>query len=337
MRLEEEAQRMLSMTAQTIPAGTLALTLSDAERDGLGGLAERLVMTAPALVDEPEWMDAARSLSSRLPLRLREAVRAYRHDPGEDGTLRLSNLPIDEAVLPPTPTVPESVERKATVPAAIASLIALELGEIVAYRDEKSGALVQNVVPVPGREASQSNAGSEPLELHIENAFHPHRPDFVGLLCLRDGQNGSAGTLVSSIRRTLRLLSTDVREVLQGERFTTAPPPSFRSGAPVPLHAVLVGDPDDPNVQVDFHATQAVDDEAKLALEVLRDAFITASHKLVLNSGEMAFVDNRIAIHGRTAFTPRYDGRDRWLHRTFVHLDNRRNRSHRVGNANVLI
>jgi L-asparagine oxygenase len=37
------------------------------------------------------------------------------------------------------------------------------------------------------------------------------------------------------------------------------------------------------------------------------------------------------------AFTPRYDGADRWLHRVFVHLDGRRSRPHRPGNGSVLV
>jgi hypothetical protein len=41
-------------------------------------------------------------------------------------------------------------------------------------------------------------------------------------------------------------------------------------------------------------------------------------------------------VHGRTTFEARYDGRDRWLHRTFVHLDNRRNRRHRSEDGFVL-
>lgn len=315
----------------------LSLTLTDPERAAFATLARQLATTAPELVDDAKWVAAARELSGHLPPRLRQVVRAYRHDPGEDGTLVLRNLPVDLEALPPTPTVPESVERETTVPAAIAVLIASELGEIAAYCNEKSGALVQNVVPVPGREESQSNAGSTPLELHVENAFHPHRPDFVGLLCLRGDRDNAAGTLVSSIRRALRLLAPETRQVLHQERFTTVPPPSFRSGDAAVAHAVLTADPEDPNVKVDFHATAAVDAEAATALEQLRDAFLEASTSLPLRSGEMAFVDNRLAIHGRTAFTPRYDGHDRWLHRTFVLLDNRRTRGSRPGNGSILV
>ncbi|WP_049575336.1 TauD/TfdA family dioxygenase [Streptomyces sp. SBT349] len=330
----------MTTSQQPVPApgdGALPLDLIHGERREIATLAAELAVGAPALVDDPRWVARARGLSCRLPERAREALRRYRHDPGPDGILILRNLPVDETVLPPTPNEPDSVERAATVPAAVAVLVTLQLGEIAAYRDEKSGALVQNVVPVPGREESQSNAGSIPLELHIENAFHPRRPDYVGLLCLRSDHSGTGGTLVSSIRRTLPLLSAETVEVLSGERFTTSPPPSFHgSGATAP-HAVLVGDPADPDVKVDFHATHPHDEAAKFALERLRTAFLEAATVLTLRPGEMAFVDNRIAIHGRTAYAPRYDGRDRWLHRTFVHVDHRRTRPYRPGDGSVLL
>ncbi|WP_369228235.1 transposase [Streptomyces sp. R39] len=58
--------------------------------------------------------------------------------------------------------------------------------------------------------------------------------------------------------------------------------------------------------------------------------------RAMLQPGEPAFVDNRLSVHGRTTFEARYDGRDRWLHRTFVHLDNRRNRRHRGEDGFVL-
>ncbi|GAQ60052.1 L-asparagine oxygenase [Streptomyces scabiei] len=46
---------------------------------------------------------------------------------------------------------------------------------------------------------------------------------------------------------------------------------------------------------------------------------------------------HRITLHGRSAFTPRYDGRDRWLQRTFAFSDLRRSRDHRPGDGTVLV
>ncbi|MFF4159228.1 TauD/TfdA family dioxygenase [Streptomyces sp. NPDC001678] len=316
---------------------TYRLELTEAERFELRAMAEHLAASSPRLVDEPGWLARARQLSCLLPTRLLDTVRRYRHDPGAQGTLVIAGLPIEEDALPDTPGVPGSVEREATVPAAAAVLVGLQLGELVAYREEKSGALVQNVVPVRGLETSQSNAGSVPLEFHVENAFHPNRPDFVGLTCLRQAVGQSAGTLVASIRHALPLIPEADREVLHRARFVTAPPPSFRSGESTTPHPVLDGSPDDPNICVDFNATTALDDEGKQALERLRLTLNDVSASVELQCGEMVFVDNRIVLHGRADFTPRYDGRDRWLQRIFVHLDGRRSRIHRTHNGAVMV
>jgi alpha-ketoglutarate-dependent taurine dioxygenase len=37
--------------------------------------------------------------------------------------------------------------------------------------------------------------------------------------------------------------------------------------------------------------------------------------------GDLLCIDNRRTVHGRTSFTPRYDGFDRWLQRSFVVRD----------------
>ncbi len=316
----------------------LATTLTGQEQAELTILAAELASTSPQLVDEPAWVDAARRLSSRLPLRLRVAIREFRHDPGDDGLLLIRNLLAGEASLPPTPTAPESVERSATKAAAMQVLIALQIGEIVAFRDEKSGALVQNVVPVRGREDAQSNAGSTLLEMHTENAFHANRPDFVAFFCLRSDHENRAGLYVSSVRRAAALLPDSVKRLLAEPRFVTEPPPSFGDvGCVTMAHAVLDGDPEDPNVLVDFTSTHPLDGDARRAMTQLKNAFNEVSRTLVLRAGELALVDNRLAIHGRTAFLPRYDGRDRWLHRTFIQLDYRRSRAARSGNGHVLV
>lgn len=313
------------------------ITLDRQERRELEVLVRRLTQIAPALVDDPDWQTLARDWSCRLPARLSSAVRAFRHDPGPDGSILIRNLPLGADALPPTPSVPESVERAATVPATLAVLLGGVLGTIVSFRDEKRGALVQNVVPVPALASSQSNGGSVPLEFHTENAFHPHRPDYVGLLCLRPAHDEQVGTRVASIRRALPLVGDADREVLQQPRFLTEAPPSFRSAGRSSPHPVLGGAPEDPDICVDFHATQPLDERAGEALRHLRAALFEARADVVLGSGDMVFVDNRIVVHGRVSFSPRYDGSDRWLHRVYVHADHRRSRRHRPGNGSVLI
>ncbi|MER6421948.1 TauD/TfdA family dioxygenase [Streptomyces sp. NPDC001137] len=327
----------LDSTLPRSPGRSLGVQLTDDDRSAVEALAQGFVHNGAAPLDSPEWQEQARLASCQLPARLTQAIRRYRHDAGSAGTLSVTNLPIVTNVLPPTPHAPDSVERAATTPATVAVLLAQQLGEVIAYRDEKQGALVQNVVPIRSLSRSQSNGGSVPLEFHTENAFHPNRPDFVGLLCLRPAHEGGVGTYVASIRQALPLLEDKDRAILRESRFVTAAPPSFRSADRTAPHPLLSGDADDPDICVDFYATTALDETAAVSMERLRVALMSVRTGLVLRPGDMVFLDNRLVVHGRGAFTPRYDGTDRWLHRVFVHLDNRRSRPRRTGGGAVLV
>jgi L-asparagine oxygenase len=329
----------LPLPLSTAPA-VAAVELTDAERSELVGVAEQLTahVITDGRIDDLRWLDAARDASALLPRTLLTTLRRFRHDAGADGILLLRNMPVvAHDPLPVTPTVKGSVERIPTIAAAVITTAMLQLGEVIAFRNEKTGALVQNVVPVPGNESSQSNAGSVLLELHIENAFHDNRPDYVGLICVREDSTGDAKLCTASIRRALPLLSESTRTVLSEPRFLTEPPPSFGVLDTVtPAHAVLNGDREDPNVLVDFSATHPLDEEARRAMSELREAFMANMSALALRVGDLAVVDNRLAVHGRTSFTPAYDDADRWLHRVYAHLDHRRSRVDRTDNGAVL-
>ncbi|KNE81964.1 MULTISPECIES: TauD/TfdA family dioxygenase [Streptomyces] len=326
-------------TVAAAPPATLAL--NEAEQRQTGQIADRLARTEPGLTDDPKWLAAVRDASAELPTRLLVELRRFRHDAGPDATLLIRDLPVSPPggsnALPPTPTRPGSVERTATTAAAVITLAMLQLGEVLAYRNEKTGALVQNVVPVPGQKTQQSNAGSVLLEMHNENAFHPNRPDYVGLLCVREDPGGQARLRTASVRRALPLLSAQARQVLSEERFLTEAPPSFGVVEDAaPAHAILLGSRQDPGILVDFSATHPLDEEAREAMAELRDVLTRTASALPLRPGDLAIVDNRLAVHGRTSFTPRYDGTDRWLHRVYASLDHRRSRPVRRDGGSVL-
>lgn len=83
-------------------------------------------------------------------------------------------------------------------------------------------------------------------------------------------------------------------------------------------------------------ATQPLTERAAAALVELQLLFERTARTARLEPGDLAVVDNRITVHGRTAFSPRFDGTDRWLQRTFVLADLRRSRAHRAGDGYVL-
>ncbi|TDD61276.1 L-asparagine oxygenase [Kribbella antibiotica] len=295
-----------------------------------------LLWAESGLVDDVAWIAAARAAWEDLPGLVRRQIREFRRDSGPGGALVLRGLPVGDQ-LPETPSTSDSVQRETSVPAAVLAMIACGLGDPVAYAREKHGALVQDVVPVAGKEEVQGNVGSVDLTMHNENAFHDHRPDFVMLLCLRPDHDQIACLRVASIREALPRLSSQARAVLAHPVFRTEQPSSFgtATGA-AEAHAVLVGAGDDPDLRVDFEATTASDPEAKQALRELSSALDAASRNVRLLAGDLAIVDNRIAVHGRTSFRPRYDGRDRWLQRTFAVADLRRSRGLRRADGYVL-
>ncbi|WP_223839138.1 TauD/TfdA family dioxygenase [Saccharopolyspora pogona] len=326
---------MMPVFADTDPAPASQVDSSDAA--AVAAVARGLVSAANGRVDDADWVAAAARAWDTLPVALRRSLREFRRDSRRHGALLIRGLPVDEPTLPPTPTVLGSVQRTAAVPAAVLMMIACGLGDPAAFRPEKSGALVQDVVPVPGQEEFQGNAGSVLLEFHNENAFHPHRPDFLMLLCLRSDHDRIAGLRTSCIREVLPKLSDSAVETLFSPEFVTQAPPSFGldAGGTEP-HAVLTGSPDDPDVRVDFAATEPQTERAGDTLQELQKLFGETALTHRLAPGDLAIVDNRVTVHGRTQFEPRYDGQDRWLQRSFVLADLRRSRSHRQDDGYVL-
>ncbi|WP_019812381.1 TauD/TfdA family dioxygenase [Saccharomonospora halophila] len=300
-------------------------------------LARRLVSAADGLIDSREWVAAVRDAWSSAPAGLRSRLAEFRSDSGRDGVLLLRNLPVDAANLPDTPNEKDSVLREATVSAATLMLVSHGLGSPVAFRAEKSGALVQNVVPVPGKEELQANSGSVRLTFHTENAFHEHRPDFVMLLCVRPDHDEIAELCTVSAHRVVARLPVSARETLATTSFVTQAPPSFGSaGGGSGRHAILSGDRDRPTMRVDEAATEPVTAAGAKAMTELSAAFEDCYRAIRLRSGDLAVVDNRAVVHGRSAFTPRYDGRDRWLQRMFVLTDLRCSREYRKDDGYIL-
>ncbi|MEU8514623.1 TauD/TfdA family dioxygenase [Kitasatospora sp. NPDC048722] len=323
------------------PTAAADWELDPADADACERLARTLCGSGHDQVDSPQWVERARDAWEDLPLSLRRAVRRFRRHSGPHGTLVIGGLPVDQAALPATPAVPGSVQRQATVPAAVLTMVACGLGEPLAYLAEKSGALVQDVVPVPGQETFHGNAGSVPLSFHTENGFHPHPPDHVVFLCLRADHDRIAGMRVAGLREALPLLSTAGRQALFAPEFITTRPPSFGPGTATgepdtEPRPVLSGAAEDPDIRMAQLVTTPLTPRATAALAEFGRACEVSARTLRLTPGDLVVIDNRVTVHGRTSFRPRYDGADRWLQRTYVTTDLRRSRDHRPDDGHVL-
>ncbi len=142
------------------------------------------------------------------------------------------------------------------------------------------------------------------------------------LLCLRG--DPSAFTTLSSIFEVLPQLPTDVLDVLFQPRFRTAVDESYLAGRsnvlgdPMP---VLTGDRRRPTMVFDADLMVGIDEEAEDALGALAAATAACHTSVALEAGDLLVVDNAVAVHGRSPFTARFDGADRWLQRSFVVTD----------------
>ncbi|KUL62387.1 MULTISPECIES: TauD/TfdA family dioxygenase [unclassified Streptomyces] len=284
--------------------------LTDHERSALWRQAETTVHHGPDGVGE----DA-------LPTRVKDALHDFGRDPGKTGYMLLRGLEV--GVLPPTHSDGEPATLPGHGTAGLGMLIAETLGTMIGYADEKSGALVHNVQPLPGEETRIEGSGSVAFDFHIENVHHPLRPDFIGLICLRQDHERTASTRIASCREALELLKPETVRSLRQCQFHSNYPGSFTRDstvepAPSGPHPVLFGSPEKPFIRFNSHNTTSLNKAGRAALRVLAEALEHVCHEVVLRPGDCAVLNNNIATHGRSAFTPRYDGQDRWLRRFYA-------------------
>ncbi|QPP05842.1 oxygenase [Streptomyces bathyalis] len=255
-----------------------------------------------------------------MPGGLRQGLLDFAAGTSGQGCFVIRGLPVGD--LPGTPQWHGSRVLEQHLTTGVLTLVADLLGSLIGYQDEKDGALIHEVHPVAGEEQRIENSGSVAFDFHTENVHHPLRPDFLGLLCLRQDHEGVAATRVASVRDAAALLTGAQREILSEPRFRSAYPTSFARNIAARRpesgpHPVLFGA--EPNLFMRFnsHTTSGPDRESDEALRALAAALEETCREIVLRPGEMVVVDNHVAAHGRSAFTPRYDGMDRWLRRCY--------------------
>ena len=272
-------------------------------------------------VGSSAFVGSAAKAGRMLSPQVHDALCELVDDGAPAGAMLIRNLPVGD--VPPTPLSPVAVTGKDNVSEFVLLTIARRLGQPVGYAPEHGGDIVQNLLPTPDDAARQVSTSSDvELEFHTETAFHRHKPRYLLLLCLRGDPR--AETLLCSIPQVADQLPLGVRQVLREPRFRTGVDESFGPGhSDVLGHLVPVlgGSTDRPTSTFDADLMVGVDDEARDALECLRQAIRRDHIGVTLRSGDLLVIDNAVAVHGRSSFPARFDGTDRWIQRTFVVAD----------------
>ncbi|WP_441249539.1 guanitoxin biosynthesis L-enduracididine beta-hydroxylase GntD [Kitasatospora sp. McL0602] len=307
-------------------------------------------------IEDPALHQAAQVFAHELPRELRTALVDFKlTEPS--GVLVVSGLPVEDAALGPTPpdwrdkAAPDATLRL-DIPFLLISCL---LGEPIGWATQQDGRIMHDIFPIRAHEYGQIGWGSaETLSWHTEDAFHPLRTDYLGLMCLRNPDE--VETTFADIADVH--LDDATRAALAEERFRILPDDSHRPqnqvaggledpevaelrrlsaerveralDSPEPV-AVLFGSPKDPYVRVDPYYMQGVQGEyEQQALDEIGKALDGAMGGVALTPGDIVFIDNYRVVHGRKPFQARFDGTDRWLRRLNIARDLRKSRHTRL-------
>ncbi len=315
------------------------LVLDPIERDQLRELADGLTASPSAT---PERFCHESSLAAkRLPDSLWDRLRGFARAGSAEGLLVIEGLPVDED-LPATPPDNTKHVGETTVLARAQAVVNHALGDMVAYEAEGHGRLFQDMVPKRSAARTQTSLSSGvELELHTEQAFSLMRPDWVSLACLRDAPD--AATYALAARDLVAALESGEVEMLREALWTTGVDASFRVSGHAFVHgdrrgplAIIKGANEDPSIRFDQDLDWGISPEANALCARIVEVYPRLRRERVLKPGQMLLIDNHRVVHGRSPFTARFDGTDRFIVRSFVVRDLSRSRHARTADGRVI-
>lgn len=274
-----------------------------------------------------------------LPKRIIRALNKFKYAEDNFGALLVSNFFIDNKKIGYTPLKTSKYldENSAPREGFMLMLLSSLLGNAIGWDTQRDGAIINNILPIKGFENEQLSSGSiVDLDWHTEEAFHPFRADYLGLMCLRN--HDKIPTILGSIN-DLNIDNND-KEILFAPRFIFLKDKNFdHDEKEINPEAALFGHHSSPYVRIDpsFMKTLPNDNQAQHALEKLINEFNKSLKEVILKRGDILLIDNYRVIHGRKSFKPRFDGTDRWLKRVNISIDLRKSRANRKNNISRVI
>ena len=258
---------------------------------------------------------------------MRDAILNFSNVGSDTGILVIRGLIVDEDLVD-TPLDNRSGIAAKTTFAKQQAVLANLLGTMIAYEAEGNGHLIQDMVPNPKLATTQQSQGSKvELEAHTEQCFSDYKPDYVILGALRG--DPEAYTYAFSGRNITSKFTDEELATLRQPLWATTIDESFQPFIPDPKAVrgpfpILSGPDDDPYVLVDQDLMHGITAEAQELLQKVVQVYIENRAAHNLQPGDLLMLDNLRAMHGRSMYQPRFDGKDRFIARGFVVRDRRR-------------
>lgn len=339
------------------------LLLSDEEITAIRALLAELTTQYSSAEDDGFLKDAC-VIAHELPKRVRLFLNDFKQVESPAGTCLISGYPVNDEKIGPTPA--HWKFRQGVSPTLseemLFVLFASLLGDVIGWATQQNGHIIHDVLPIKEDEDAQISTGSQQtIWWHNEDAFHPYRGDYVGLMCLRnDDRVPTTFVCIDAVELRYDVVKTlfepyycirpddshSQKSKGEGALHAGVPAELLRSSyehiqqlyARPPKVSVLFGDPKAPYIRADpYFMNPPDDDSAQAALSELARTLDAALCQAILQSGDYLFIDNYRAVHGRKPFKARYDGTDRWLKRANITRDLRKSRDMRAASTSRII
>lgn len=298
--------------------------------------------------EDLDFLQNAALFAHELPKTVRAFLHEFKQNEPDLGACLLSGYVVDPQKIGKTP--PHWNVRPSPSPTIEEEIFLILcgnlLGEPFGWSTQQNGYVVNNVVPIKEHETDQLGSGSkETLIWHTEDYQHPYRGDYLALFCLRNPNQAptlyapfSRGYLSDAQIQTLfesRFIMypdqghaplnryTDEQEHVDASLLEVAYQKVAELTTNPQKEAVLFGNPHYPYLRIDPTCMGDITDDkaAHEALVALMKSIDENIQEVALQPGDICFLDNNKAVHGRKAFQAYYDGNDRWLKRINITRD----------------
>lgn len=260
-----------------------------------------------------------------LPTNIKIFLEKFIKNNFKNGFILLKNIFINENIpLPDTPPDNNYFIGEKTKLAKIIAILNQYLGEMISYEGEGYGRLFQDMVPKQSLSKTQTSLSSNvELEIHTEQAFSDLRPEILTLGCLRGDENAITYILpvniilnqmdeskINLLRKPLWKIGVDLSFKINCDKFING-----ELRGPIPI---IYGSEKDPLLVFDQDLMIGINEEAEKLKNEIIQIYYKYRYSHVLKPGEIIFIDNKRAVHGRSIFNPKFDGTDRFIIRSFV-------------------
>ncbi|WP_338525380.1 TauD/TfdA family dioxygenase [Pseudomonas batumici] len=289
-------------------------------------------LAAMAVTDSASGISRMPALGQLLESTLcTEKIQQLRDFPeSRDVAMIVRGLPLDPQ-LPATPyDTQQGVENLPVLAGAILSVLQTLQTRPVAYEGESDDTVFRHVSPKQQHETEKSSYGSRlDLGMHVDNPHLPLTcepvsqlsacPEYLSLTGLRCELG--VPTRIVAIADVLAMLPASVEEELSRPHFAIRRPASFGKQGNVLENVPLLYRNASGGLYCRYNkaSVAATCAHAQFALQLFAAAanHPDVVHHILLQPGDMLIFKNQQTLHARDGFTPRYDGRDRWMLRVF--------------------